>query len=244
MPRRLCVGDTAVPTLEFDGHNFCKVATSANILWLLRPLGLKQLSQLPTDNTLTVIKNTMASLRGKKGKFTVRVDAGGQPQAPTVDIVVAGKTITVRNILQPLFIDASPDTIHWLLASLKTDIENNPPNTGVDSPNSKASASNTMSIADSSVVGDDDADTAGSDCELGAMSSAVQDLPDGVKWYPSRHSFKSTFATTKTQCLFRVRKSMQKDTESSLAEILVQRRRACSFVESGAIIENPLDPEQ
>jgi hypothetical protein len=240
LPRRLCVGDTAVPTFEFDGHNFFKVASTANMTWLLRPLGLTKLIQLPTHNTLTLVKNTMVSLRGKKGKFTVRVDSGGQPQAPTVDIVVSGKTITVRNILQPLFIDASPDTIQWLMAVLKTDIENNPPtNTAFDSPNSKATTSTTMSIADSSAAGDDDDDNAGSDGESGAMSSAVQDLPDGVKWCPSRHSFKGTFPTAKHPCMFRIRKSMQKDTASSLAEILLQRRRVCCFVESGEIVENP-----
>lgn len=244
VPRRLCVGDTAVPTSEHDGYNFFKIAVTANNMWLLRPLGVKKLCQLPTKNTLTVIKDTIASLRGKKGKYTNRVDAGGQPQAPTLDIVVAGKTITVRNVIQPLFIEASSDTVMWLLSSLKTDIENNPSkNAGFDSPDSKASASTTMSIADSSVVGDDDTDNAGSDCEPGAMSSAVQDLPDGVKWCPSRHSFKGTFADAKQGCLFRVRKSMQKDTESSLAEILVQRRRVCCFVESGVVIESPTDPE-
>jgi hypothetical protein len=220
---RLCIGSFAVPTVEIDGKRFAKLTSTDNV-WLLRAVGIKTLHDLPDDNVLTRIKMLLADVRGKPSRFTRRVDKSGAVLAEHVTLNIDGHDICVGNVKWPVHIEATVDSLTWLLTQMRDDasrcrdVGEVANQEGANEPNSPLTTSSAPS-------------TAATPSDVGVDLG----LPADVSWWPSRRTFRAKCQATGSIATFRVPKS--KDLE-------MYREKAIHFAEHGAHLVDDCDGPQ
>lgn len=244
---RLCVGSHVVPTVRVDGKDFVKITSRAR--WLLNKLGVKALS--PDLGTLVRLRKAVDDSKGsKRVKGAWLVDKRGCPLSSSIMVTIGDRQIEVCTHGGPPTIIASVDAVSWLIARLRSDLEDDRPAEApildpcVDVQN--------VCVADS--ASDDDAladhvDAGDADGQPIVTPADIEDLKlEGVQYYKSRWAFvvKDTLLPTTHRLPheFRVRSCRRAKRGSASAppsladETEFQRRRAIHFRKTGEVTHN------
>ncbi len=127
MANRFCVGDFAVPLCdheEFPDERFVRIATRGKdkSFWLFKGLGIESLAELPENNLLKRMRDSLEASRGKRTKMMSKVDLDQHAQANKVTIEVDGYQVDVINTLWPIQFSFSEEKVAWLMKGLHADL--------------------------------------------------------------------------------------------------------------------------
>ena len=229
---KACLGDNAIPATLHGDKEFVKITHSENNKWLLSPLCIHKLQQLPSDNVLADISTKIKESRGKHSRYTRLVDGRGAAQGETMDIVVRGHTLTVVNDVRSVSMLITEENVNWILMCLRDDISNidaafDSEHSGVPDP-----------PCDSTSTGQSD------EVDVATPTTTLShDLPpELIAPDPQRKVY---FCSTAGSCGFVVKGNKRKFFRVRAAasdivdEASIQRRRALHFADCNEVLIQP-----
>ena len=217
----IVVDAVAVPTSRIADAQFItcnKRYKHSDSRWWLNVLFDKDSTEkdlhysLPVDNVFTRIDAAIRVARGKPQRRLRAVDKDGQATC-TLNVTVDGRVLCVANNTKRILVEASTENVAWLLSRLSVDIA--VPRSPVDSPIKSLESE----FAELAHILDTD------------------NLSSKIKWAESRRDFLVARDGwwRKQTTNFHVRARC-----SDLAEeVSVQRKRACHFLETGEVLDQP-----
>ena len=247
----LCNGDYRVPTVDLhtdsgDVKPFVKLLLSNTAIktqaaikakdpssdskWLMKPLGISSAAVVPDNNVVKRIYNGIRDTRGARTAKMARMSKDRQAQPTTLDIVVDGYKVTVKDSLKPILMEATADNIQWLSKQLIDDINREDSTRSLPDSCPDSLGADESQGAPSTVADQEEDHATYKQMEL--AKALTEGLADNVKWVQSWTSFSATHdGVTKT---FRVRaKAAERGFDFHLDEIEFQKQRANTFADSG-----------